>query len=524
MLYWGVIEWAYYYQSPPEGVVPLSGEALEWAASYPLFHWGFTAWAFYALPTVAVAYSCHRGGEASYRLSAACRPLIGDRADSATGRAIDVLFIVGILGGASTSLGLSTPLIAQGVTQLTGMERWFGLDVAIVLGCGLIFATSVYLGLDRGIRTLSNLNLGLALAFVIFVVAAGDSGFILQTGIRAVGHVVRHFVWMNLWNDPVLQTDWTVFYWAWWIAYAPFVGLFVARISRGRSIRQVVLGMLLMGTAGSWVFFIALGSYAMSLEVAGVLPVVDLVNSAGAPAAIIAVISTLPAAQATVGLFCLIALLYLATTFDSAAYTIAAGASLGLGASGHPSRAHRSFWAVAVGALPIALMTVGGLKSLQTASLVASAPSMSDPAEATVTDFTVAASTAPALLSRVPLTVTVAGDGGGAGMKVEGLFLLLEQAVNTRLLPARAICATIKKVTVSGGMRFTMDSPRLCLSAFGCPAISSSPGSIIPSPFSASATRGDALSREVSRVPIRAVNITIGLLAFFSSSEWPTFR
>lgn len=378
LLYWGVIEWAYYYLAPPYGEELGSARAIEWAASYPLFHWGFTAWGFYALPTVAVAYACHRKGERSYRLSRACRAVLGRHADGALGNAIDVLFIVGILGGASTSLGLSTPMIAEGISQIIGTTRSFGLDVAIVMSCAVIFSVSVFVGIDRGIRVLSNLNFWLAIGFILFVLCAGETLFIIKMGTASIGHVLQNFIQMNLWTDPILKTgfveDWTVFYWAWWIAYAPFVGLFVARISRGRTVREVVWGMIFAGTAGAWTFFIILGNYALSLELGQVLPVLEILDESGAPKAIIAVISSLPAAKWTLGVFCFVALLYLATTFDSAAYTIAAGASRDLGPTGDPDRAHRSLWALAVAALPIALMGIGGLQSLRTASLVASAP------------------------------------------------------------------------------------------------------------------------------------------------------
>ena len=378
LLYWGVIEWAYYFRDPPYEAALGSTEAILWATSYPLFHWGFTAWGFYTLPTVAVAYACHRRGETAYRLSKACRPVLGDRADGTLGRIIDVLFMLGILGGASTSLGLSTPLIAEGFSELTGIVRSFGLDVSIVLACSLIFAISVYVGLERGIRILSNVNLVLALGLVAFVFVAGDTLFIVKMSTAAAGHVIENFVRMNFWTDPIQQTgfveSWTVFYWAWWIAYAPFVGLFVARISRGRSIRQVILGTLVLGTAGSWLFFMVLGNYALSLELGEHLPVLAILEENGAPAAIIAVIGSLPLGELALGVFCVVALLYLATTFDSAAYTLAAGASRGLGPRGNPSRGHRSFWALALAILPIALLGIGGLQSLRTASLVASVP------------------------------------------------------------------------------------------------------------------------------------------------------
>ncbi|MCH2173973.1 BCCT family transporter [Myxococcota bacterium] len=378
LLYWGVIEWAYYYQAPPHGAAVGSPEGIQWSATYGLFHWGFTAWSFYALPTLAVAYACHRGGESSYRLSHACRPILGSRVDQWPGRAIDVFFIVGILGGTSTSLGLATPLIAEGISWLTHIPSSFGLKVFIILGCAVIFATSVYIGLAQGIRILSNANLVLALAMLLFILISGDTLFIIKMSTSAVGQLLQNFIMMNLWTDPVLETgfveNWTVFYWSWWVAYAPFVGLFVARISRGRTVREVVVGMLLAGTAGCWIFFMVLGNYALSLELTDSLPVIEILENEGAPTAIVAVITTLPFAAPTLGAFCIVALLYLATTFDSAAYTIAASASHDLGATGEPDRIHRIFWALGMAALPIALMSVGGLRTLQTASLVASVP------------------------------------------------------------------------------------------------------------------------------------------------------
>ncbi len=378
LLYWGVIEWAYYYAAPPHGGAIGSPGAIEWATTYGLFHWGYTAWAFYALPTVAIAHACHRRGEASYRLSRACRSVLGRHTEGTLGKAIDVFFIVGILGGASTSLGLSTPMIAEGAAQLFGIARSFGLDIAIILGCAVIFSISVYKGLDRGIRILSNFNFILAFIFLGFVFLAGDTAFILEASAASLGKLFENFIALNLWSDPTISTsfveEWTVFYWAWWIAYAPFVGLFVARISRGRTLREVVLGMLLLGSAGSWLFFMVLGNYALALQLGGTLDVVGSLETHGAPATIIAVIMTLPAAGPALAAFCVVSLLYLATTFDSAAYTIAAGASADLGPTAHPSRGHRSFWALALAILPIALLAVGGLRSLQTVSLVASVP------------------------------------------------------------------------------------------------------------------------------------------------------
>ena len=198
LLYWGVIEWAYYYQSPPLrrrsrlADRPRMGHQL---STLPL---GLHRLEFLRTPTVAIAYACHRRGEGSYRLSAACRPLLGSQTDGFLGRAIDVFFIVGILGGAGTSLGLSTPMLAEGTAQLFGWVRSYTLDVAIVLGCAVIFSISVYIGLERGIRILSNANLVLSLGLIALVLVAGDTLFILKASTSSIGHVLQNFFQMNL--------------------------------------------------------------------------------------------------------------------------------------------------------------------------------------------------------------------------------------------------------------------------------------------------------------------------------------
>ncbi|MEM7410469.1 MAG: BCCT family transporter [Myxococcota bacterium] len=378
LLYWGTIEWASYFTAPPFGAEPRSDAAIAWATSYPLFHWGFPGWGFYALTTLAVGHAVYVRGEKSFRIGRACRPVIGRHADGALGRAIDVLFIVGLLGGASTSLGLAPPMIAAGLAHLTSGEPTFAWSVGVILACAAIFAASVYVGLDRGIRRLSDWNMATSLALVLFVLVVGPTLFILKMGTASIGHMLQHFVQMSFWTDPVQNTrfveDWTVFYWAWWISYAPFVGMFVARISRGRSVREVIVGMLFLGSGGAWIYMIVLGNYALWAELTGVVPVLSILEAQGTPAAIVAVIASLPFGAASLVAFCVIALIYLATTFDSAAYTLAAGATRELEAGAHPERWHRMFWAIAIAGLPIGLMAIGGLRSLQLASLVGSVP------------------------------------------------------------------------------------------------------------------------------------------------------
>jgi BCCT family betaine/carnitine transporter len=282
------------------------------------------------------------------------------------------------VGTAATGLGFGTSLVASSVTELTGIEDGIYLQTAIIILATSLIAFSVFRGLDRGIRVLSNINAVLALIFVIFVFLAGPTKFILEMGAVAVGNVAQNFITMLFWTDPLEKSNfvesWTIFYWAWWLAMGPFIGMFVCKISQGRSVRQLIFGMLGWGSLGCMIFFVVLGNYALSLQLDGTYAVIDQAIEKSPSSAIAGIIALLPAGRIWLVFIALIGLIFMATTYDSASYTIAAGTTKRLSASQHPDRWQRVFWAVALGVLPISLLFVGGLRELQTASLVASLP------------------------------------------------------------------------------------------------------------------------------------------------------
>uniref|UniRef100_UPI003561B0DB BCCT family transporter n=1 Tax=Hyphomonas sp. TaxID=87 RepID=UPI003561B0DB len=258
LLYWAGIEWTYYYETPPFGVEPRSTEAIRWATSYGLFHWGVSAWCIYGLPSVALAYAFYNKGVPYLRFSAA---ILGDKCTiSPWGKLIDLIFMIGLIGGAGTSLALTVPVISAGVAELAGVTRSTIMDLIVIAVCVGLFCVSVYLGLEKGIKRLADMNLWLALLFLAFILIVGPTGFILVMGTESLGHMVSNMFTMITYTDPIEKSgfvqDWTIFYWAWWIAFAPFVGIFVTRISKGRTIRQVLLGMSVFGSLGVWAFYI----------------------------------------------------------------------------------------------------------------------------------------------------------------------------------------------------------------------------------------------------------------------------
>ena len=392
LLYWAPIEWAFYLDEPPFGLAPGSAPAREWAATYGIFHWGFSAWCIYCLPAVAIAWPYYQRRIPYLRLSTALAGLLGDDIGSRPlGRAVDFVFIIALVAGAGTSLGLSTPMIAACVSALVGIPESLGLDIAIAGVAAALFAASVYLGLERGIKRLSDVNAAIAIGFATLVLVLGPTAFALKLGTNSLGLTVQHFARLNTWTDPILESgfieNWSVFYWAWWLAYAPFIGIFATRISRGRTLREMIFAMVGFGTLGCALFYVALGNTAMWMDMQGVAPVQALVAQGAGDTAIATFVAALPLQPLPLAAFVVMALIFVATTYDSASYTIAAVATRGLVAGANPARWHRVFWAMALMALPATLMMMGGLRAIQSAVLVASVPLLAIGAAMTVALF-----------------------------------------------------------------------------------------------------------------------------------------
>lgn len=383
ILYWGTIEWAYYYQAPPFHVEGRSAEAARWAAAYGIFHWGPLAWSIYLIPALPIAYFFYVRHRNVLKVSEALLPVLGERhAHGKTGKIIDVLFVFGMLGGGATSLGLAAPLINEGAHELFGAPRNIGTQIVVLVLCTAVFGASAYAGLKKGIQTLSNINLWLALALLAFVFVVGPTVFMANTGIDSLGRVFSNLVHIATWIEPFggfddfentrFPQDWTIFYWAWWLAFAPSVGLFIARISRGRTIREMVVGSIFFGTLGCFLFFMVLGNFGLYLQLSGQLDVVHILNSQSPTAAIFAILGELPMRYFVLGTYTLLALIFTATTFDSISYILASVVQKRL--DEEPMRWNRLFWAFALSFMPITLLLLGGLETLQTASIVGGAP------------------------------------------------------------------------------------------------------------------------------------------------------
>lgn len=385
ILYWGVIEWAYYYQGPPFQLEAGSPEAVRWASTYGLFHWGPVAWAIYLVPAIPIAYFAHVRNSPRLKVSQSLMPLFGEKiAISNWGKLIDVFFVFGMIGGGATTLGLASPLVTEGLHQLFGLPVNIWTQIGVLMITTALFAYSAFRGLKGGIQFLSNINFYLALCFIGFVLLVGPTVFILDTGIEAMGRSLTEMPRMMTWIEPFgefpehgfkktnFPQDWTIFYWAWWLVFAPTIGLFIAKISRGRTIRQMVVGSMFFGSLGCAVFFIILGNYGLYMQLSDKLDVVGILNDKGATTAIFAVLNTLPMAKLAIAVFTLLAIIFTATTFDSISYILASVVQREV--DDEPHRWNRLFWAFTLSLLPTVLLFLGGLSTLQTASIVAGAP------------------------------------------------------------------------------------------------------------------------------------------------------
>lgn len=383
ILYWGTIEWAYYYQNPPFQLEAGSEEAIRWAATYGLFHWGPIAWCIYMIPAIPIAYFFYVRKQPVLKVSAALMPVIGEaNSFGKLGKVIDVLFIFGLLGGAATTLGLAAPLINEGISYLFGIPASTGSQIAVLMVCTAIFAYSSYMGMDKGIKILSNINFWGALGLLLFVLVCGPTIFMLETGLDSIGRMLSNFFVMATWAEPFggmgpfedthFPQDWTIFYWAWWLVFAPSMGLFVARISRGRTIKQMVSGAVFFGSLGCSMYFIILGNYGLSLQLSGELDVVSVLNTEGATRAIFAILETLPFSTFVIAVFTLLCVIFTATTFDSISYILASVVQTNV--TEDPMRWNRLFWAFTLSFMPSALMFMGGLATLQTAAIVGGLP------------------------------------------------------------------------------------------------------------------------------------------------------
>ncbi len=378
-LYWTNIEWTFYYQAPPFGLEPMSNTALEYAAAYPLFHWGPSAWGLYLIPAVAFAYSYYNRKSERFDIASCCHAVFGKKYEWIVDRVINIIFIFGMVGGAGTTLGIGTPVATAALNDLFGIQDTGSVKFITLLVITCIFTLSAYAGVKKGIKILSNINVAFLLVIVALVFCFSDKILVLKLATTSVGLLVSDFFRMSTWMDPVLQTGfvetWTVFYWAWWLSIALSVGLFIAKISRGRTIRNVILGCLGYGLAATFLFFTVFTGNAVSLTLKGFMDVPECMNNLGGPQTVMALLHCNPVGSVLIFLVLIASIILTATTYDSVSHTLAMVSAKNLDNEADPPKKLSVFWALAVAAIPaVLLLFEGSLQQIQTFTIVFTLP------------------------------------------------------------------------------------------------------------------------------------------------------
>lgn len=379
LVFWGVAEPLNHFASPRPGVTGSDVQLGQQAITQTFLHWGLHAWSIYVVVGLSIAYAVHRRGR-PISIRWTLEPLLGDRVKGAWGHAIDVVALVGTLFGVATSLGLGVLQMSAGLDTANIMAATESTQVGLILCITALTILSVVSGVGKGMKWLSNINLILAGALLLVVLFAGPTLFLLREFVQSIGNYFQNVVGLTFntlafsgAEGEAWQAAWTTFYWGWWMSWAPFVGIFIARISKGRTVREFVAGVLLVPTTLGFLWFSVLGGSAIYREIFGQGGLIGEDGSVQTENALFGLLGELPGGPALlIGAILLIAIFFI-TSADSGALVMS---MISTGGDPNPRNWIRVFWAVLAALVAIALLLVGdsGLGSIQTAAILTALP------------------------------------------------------------------------------------------------------------------------------------------------------
>lgn len=372
LLFYGVAEPMFHFINPP---MPVENqvEAAHQAMAFTFMHWGLHSWAVYALIGLALAFfSFNKGQPLSIRTI--FYPLLGDRINGAWGTLIDILATVATLFGVATSLGFGVQQINAGLSHLFGINQSVIVQMILIVIITSIATVSVVRGLDAGVKKLSEINIRLAMLLLLFVLICGPTMFILNGFAENIGYYMQKLLVISTWNETFENTNWqnswTVFYWAWWIAWSPFVGMFIARVSRGRTIREFLMGVLCVPTIVTFLWMTVFGNTALYIEMFGDGSFAQAVTE-NVPLSLFLLLEKLPFNAVTSILGVLVVVSFFVTSSDSGSMVIDI---ITAGGNPDPPIPQRLFWAILEGVVAAALLVSGGLSALQSAVIATGLP------------------------------------------------------------------------------------------------------------------------------------------------------
>ncbi|MFH8437058.1 BCCT family transporter [Streptomyces sp. NPDC085942] len=376
LIFYGVGEPVSHYLAPPpfSGAEPQTAGAARTAMEYSFFHWTLTPWAIYGIVGLALGYASFRQGRGN-RLSAVFVPLIGERrANGAFGKVLDLLAVFATVFGTATSLGLGALQIAIGLDLTAGVGQSTGVELVVIAVLSVAFVISAFTGLHGGVKWLSSINLVVAAVLMVFVFFVGPTVYLLDVLPSSVGGYLHQLLPMASRTGAFGGQDWlgawTIFYWAWWLSWAPFVGTFIARISKGRTIREFLLAVLLIPSGATALWFVVLGGTGIRFAETGVVDMAEKAKE-GTEATLFAMLEALPAGAVTAWVAMVLIMMYFVTSADSASLVMGSLTSRG---ALHPRRWLVVTWGLLMAAVAAALLVAGGLQSLQSATILVALP------------------------------------------------------------------------------------------------------------------------------------------------------
>ncbi|KAA0915516.1 BCCT family transporter [Psychrobacter sp. ANT_WB68] len=380
LLYWGTAEPLYHFMAPPLGE-PESIASAKQAMNISFLHYGLHVWAIYGMVALSLAYFHYRRG-LPLAIRSTLYPLIGKKIYGPMGHIVDTLAVFGTMFGVVTTLGLGVLQINSGLESLFGIPNNITVQIILIAFITMLAGLSLLMGLDKGIKRLSDINIFFTIVLLSFVIILGPTQFIFNSFFENIGNYLHQIIPLGLWTESYegeanWQSSWTVFYWAWWISWSPFVGVFVARISRGRTIREFILGVLLIPITILFLWFTAFGGSAVHMELMAAIDpniaspgLVEAVK-ADTGSAIFKLMESYPMTAALNGLIVVMIVLWFVTSSDSASFVID---MLTSGGDTNPPKIQRLFWAGTEGVIAAVLLAAGGLGALQAASIVSGFP------------------------------------------------------------------------------------------------------------------------------------------------------
>ena len=377
ILFYSLCEWALYANEPH---IENMGGIQQWASTYPLFHWGPIAWSFYIILAVAFGFMLHVRKRDKQKFSEACRPILGGKVDGFWGKLIDLIAVFALIAGTATTFSLATPLLSAALSQVFGLPNGTGLTIMILLLIAAVYTLTVLFGM-KGIAKLASCCAYLFFALLFyFLFLGGETTYILETGFSALGNLAQNFIGLSTWMDPLRETsfpqNWTIYYWAYWMVWCVATPFFIGAISKGRTIKNTILGGYGWGLAGTFTSFIILGNYGMAQQLKHGVDVAGAIAQTGDySSAILKIFDTLPLPGLALILLVVTMIAFYSTTFDALTMVVASYSYKRLPVDAEPDKKVRSFWAVIFILFPIALIFAeNSMYSLQSVSIIAAFP------------------------------------------------------------------------------------------------------------------------------------------------------